>query len=1143
MAKNETQCRVAWEYAHQCRLEKALAEQEQRAEERRLMDAEDVLGGLMRVELIREARNREVMGKMDIESVAFAVVCKQMLEQQQKKIAEEKLEHENVLRQRAQEEEESRLRLERVAADKKLNEEKIDLDKQEQSRRSSGRVGDSSISSKPQNTTDAKPQVSGGGGSGGGRKKAVGGSLSERGGSGWGGSVPKAIEKKPKKETIGGNTTKQLHGEIDSQHHPTHSANASAAKESYSDTAADINSTRVTESACQTSSEMLSTIEKIVHDSVIRSKLPIQFKSVFVAENKSTPPERSAAPQSPGLYEFAMSVRDKQHHELIHTALRAWRRNMQLDDRKGMDWNQATKRQLKPHYKQALTSQNAANNCSNDFSVSDVVEDHSSLHQIQRQSHGEKKQRELKMAVEGLSDISFIKNYPNLIVLHLNVNRITNLDSFVGVATMLQELNLKDNILTCIKGITGLKSLRVLNLEANQLTDLSPLEKLPNLVYLCANMNRLTSVPILSCPKLQKLELYHNRISDFSQNSLKHLTSLTYLDLGRNKLSHVSGEALSQCQLLSHLVLSQNQITEAPNPLHLPNLRRLWLSRNQLCDLNAWTRSDVNEAVGNDSWPVFLPMLEQLYLQDNTITCVESNCMASSPFLTEVDLSFNSVRSLQNLSGILECPLLRILQLQDNHINGDAVAMYYIKSLLPDLTELSGQTIDPLLPASPPDEECLRGGEMHMQRKICIHKFSGWINFKTSSSSQNQKMTFPAVPFWKRRSKHVKELIHFISGLITEQNIARTFDRASSTQSESGGIKLTTQQTDLVDVLQAHTHLLLLWNSELHASTEHIIAIRSPPSHESDIAADNPQRSNMQAEYCSPRRESKEAQSVKSARQAHGALRIQAWTRGWITRNKLKKILSSAFYFDDELDEMLGGGDPFAEYEGFLSKTAPELEDDWLKPRIDGSAAYIDRISHRDDHGTAITSAGSDGSSFVYGDHRRRRSKHNLPSSADAAEQLRERQPRTPTGSNERSSPRAQLTSMYRNDWECTRSSQGRELHDAGVYINRPHSNSARFLHESETAETVESSRPASRSSNLSGTSSRFGLGNYDMEEDADMLLHTARSRVSNVSEQAAEWGISNPTVVETMLKRNKRLKYVNSVDIFMALCVLVILC
>jgi hypothetical protein len=129
-------------------------------------------------------------------------------------------------------------------------------------------------------------------------------------------------------------------------------------------------------------------------------------------------------------------------------------------------------------------------------------------------------------------------------------------------------------------------------------------------------------------------------------------------------------------------------------------------------------------------------------------------------------------------------------------------------------------------------------------------------------------------------------------------------------------------------------------------------------------------------------------------------------------------------------------------------------------------------------------------------------------------------------------------------------------LKDAGVYISRVHekNNPQRRIHEhipgeeefenedltqkvySTTLPSIHqrppsdfTSRPASSSSTISGSSSqRFGKGNYDMEADADMLLHSPRSRVTTASsDQQNGWGLSNPTAVGAMLKRNKQKKSV----------------
>ena len=883
--------------------------------------------------------------------------------------------------------------------------------------------------------------------------------------------------------------------------------------------------------------EMVTYIDKIACEALERCHLPVEFKRSDPSYDGFS--RCNSACTNPltvsGPYEYAMSIRNRQHHEMIVVAWDSWKRAIQVFEIDDF----VVKSRLVPARPQ-VEGESDIDPFSASQDINEEIFSSSRRVQVSRRSNEDKKKiTELKMSVEGLSDIDFVTNYPNLVVLDLNVNRIVNLDSLSSAKPPLEELFLKDNALNCIQGLREISTLRVLNLEANQLTDLSVLERLPNLEQLSANMNRLSAMPVLTSPHLQKLELYHNRICSFSAEHLQHMASLTHLDLGRNKLCAVSGEALSRCQLLSQLVLSQNQIAEVPHPLYLPNLRSLWLSGNKLCNLKKWIRDDVTSC--DDSWPVFLPLLERLYLQDNNISNVDANCFASSPFLCEIDLSFNSIRLLQDLSGVLECPLIRILQLQDNPVNKDTLAMQYATSLLSELKELSGQEILQSWPTPELQEENRSSGDKYMQMMVTLQRQGGWTG-KVAREPRHMKehrITFPSTPFWTRRSRTVRNLIHFLSALLIEQNVSRTWGRAVPVQQPGSGDN-TLKLTPFVNVLRTHIDLLLKWNTE--GIQGHVISIRSPLTPEAScsvptVIEDSCQSNPGSVSQSSYRRGSKEAQSLQSARFTHAALRIQSLSRGWSTRKTLRRILQSSLYMDDELEAMLGEGNIFAEYEGLLNKVAPELEDDWLQPLArDAPRGY----AHEGDaeYDMVISSAGSEGS-FVYGDHKRRRHLNAQPSmDQDVDSTVMGLKPTTPPEPSGRSSPRPGQVAggPKRGDWASVSTETGRdtELHNAGVYINRLHGptqsphvsgDMSGNLLNLQSSTAAESSRPASRSSNMSSTSSRFGLGKYDMEEDADMLLHTARSRTSNLSDQAAEWGISDPTVVQAMMKRNKRLK------------------
>lgn len=173
----------------------------------------------------------------------------------------------------------------------------------------------------------------------------------------------------------------------------------------------------------------------------------------------------------------------------------------------------------------------------------------------------------------------------------------------------------RDNRLSSLQGLSGLPDLRELRLDINHLTSLHELKNLPSLVELSANTNHIRVLPegfaaglmppkfftqnwtklhstsgraTVACGRLQKLELYHNRLSSVHPKALEGLVSLTHLDLGRNQLKTLNGQALEACPALSTLVLSQNLLREPPYPLRLPLLNELWLSGNQINSMGAW---------------------------------------------------------------------------------------------------------------------------------------------------------------------------------------------------------------------------------------------------------------------------------------------------------------------------------------------------------------------------------------------------------------------------------------------------------------------------------------------------------------------------------------------------------------------------
>eukprot|EP01041_Mallomonas_annulata_P007491 gene7491-15331_t len=318
----------------------------------------------------------------------------------------------------------------------------------------------------------------------------------------------------------------------------------------------------------------------------------------------------------------------------------------------------------------------------------------------------------LSLCVEGLPTIGFLDRCINLQTLELNVNKLRDLDGLSSL-TALRDLAVTDNILSSIAGLRSLHRLQNIKLDVNQITDLSPLSSLSSLITVTVNTNRIETFPILpSANTLQRLELYHNNITSISEKALSHLCSLTHLDLGRNKLTHIDGSALCHCQLLGHLVLSQNKIERVPSPLRLPFLKVLWLSGNKLVGLHEWSKqepcslpdsndnynsngnSNCNDIDGGvDVWPVFLPMLEKFYLQDNSIESIPLTTFFTTPNLLEVDLSFNRIPAAKDLCGLQACKKLRKIQVQDNPVYGDAALVPWLLRSCGGLTEVSGKTL------------------------------------------------------------------------------------------------------------------------------------------------------------------------------------------------------------------------------------------------------------------------------------------------------------------------------------------------------------------------------------------------------------------------------------------------------------------
>ena len=155
--------------------------------------------------------------------------------------------------------------------------------------------------------------------------------------------------------------------------------------------------------------------------------------------------------------------------------------------------------------------------------------------------------------------VQSLKPLTGLRYLDLTKNELASINEtlagFLSVLTALKTLNLSDNYLTCVTGLSSLSGLTGLNLSNNGLRGLTGLSTLHSLTQLNLSDNLLSSAAGLSSlTALTDLNLSGNLFS--SATGLSSLTTLTTLDLADNMLNCVAG--LASLTALTFLDMSKN---------------------------------------------------------------------------------------------------------------------------------------------------------------------------------------------------------------------------------------------------------------------------------------------------------------------------------------------------------------------------------------------------------------------------------------------------------------------------------------------------------------------------------------------------------------------------------------------------------
>ncbi|XP_053616142.1 lutropin-choriogonadotropic hormone receptor [Plodia interpunctella] len=278
----------------------------------------------------------------------------------------------------------------------------------------------------------------------------------------------------------------------------------------------------------------------------------------------------------------------------------------------------------------------------------------------------------------------------HLQTLNLAGNLVSELgDSSLPPLTALHTLVLKRNRITYIsvRAFANTPNLRVLRLEENLLTELpAALRLLPLLEDLSVASNRIEVVAegvVSAARRLARLELRANPLSRLHARALEHLPKLTTLVLsetrGLRELPSLNGS-----ERLRSLRADRARLHSLPPDLchHAPQLRALDVKGNQLDHV-----PDLQDCAE----------LRVLELSDNQIWSLGGEALRGLGRLHDLHLAGNRLRALP-ADAFRHTPRLQVLNLEDNEIENIDMGAFEPISSLEDLNVGNNQF--PWLPAS-----------------------------------------------------------------------------------------------------------------------------------------------------------------------------------------------------------------------------------------------------------------------------------------------------------------------------------------------------------------------------------------------------------------------------------------------------------
>ncbi|CAG9481748.1 protein phosphatases PP1 regulatory subunit sds22, putative [Plasmodium vivax] len=211
----------------------------------------------------------------------------------------------------------------------------------------------------------------------------------------------------------------------------------------------------------------------------------------------------------------------------------------------------------------------------------------------------------LELYENSIKKIENVCMLTNLKILDLSFNKIRTIEN-IDTLVNLEELYLSSNKIAKIENLQNCKKLRLLELGYNKIRRIENLESLQNLEELWLGKNKIEELNLPSLPKLKKLSLQHNRLTNWSVEAIRNIPQVTELYLSYNKLSTII-ENVKELKNLKVFDLSYNEIENIVTCSELKSLEELWLNNNNIDSIEM-----VSKLSGNEN-------LKTLYLEKNEI--------------------------------------------------------------------------------------------------------------------------------------------------------------------------------------------------------------------------------------------------------------------------------------------------------------------------------------------------------------------------------------------------------------------------------------------------------------------------------------------------------------------------------------------